>query len=895
MKHIHIRAVIFVLTALFLNGCSNVFFEKPQTRPGPEASSPDTPDGFGTIRVSFSLGAARTVIPDPVELNVLYLEYWFSKDGGTEERKDPQGDIFVLDPGNYNLTIKGFLSNVLGPLVTQGEAAPFIITAGTAAETVNVTLRPIVSGEGTGTLAFGLRYPAGVTVSTLTLTRIGGTESYNLLSPAPSVTGTNPLTMDGSRSNIPVGYFLLQAGLINSAGNYAGKTEVVHIYRNLTASTALADYTFTSADFSAYRVINANDAGAGSLRQAIIDSNTLTGITPVIQISLPPGSVIELQSPLPNITKSLILEGNGVTLTRAASASWPNYSHLLYINSSDAEVTVRRMNFKDGYSYGQDGGAILNTGVLTLESCIFSGNHVNGYGGAIYSYTTLTVRGCTFYENTATVAGAIGFGGVLTLEGNLFYRNTASEAASWLPGGRHPVVYVPGTGTVIASSYNVVDFAFGTGDGKCGWDEGTGDKLVTTLSISLKTFKLLSGSGATGVITTRPSGYPTVDFYGNPINTTNAAAGAVQSSTVQGIGYYYLDLFPNDSQWGTVTASPSPDEDGLYPAAITLTATPNLGYDLGYWLVNGVNTEAAPTNLTTHTQIQAVFGRSVTVDNFTDTAGSETTPGTLRYALTNLQKDDIISFSGVIPGTTVIEFQGRMPTIDQGKSLTINGNGITLTRSPTWTPDYYSNLLYCGFSDVNLTIRRVHFKNGLTTMSGAAIHCLGSLTLESCIFSDNHVTGSGNADGGVIYHSSGMNDVTIRGCTFYGNTAEHQGGAIYNYSRMLTLTGNIFYANGVTYYGYPVVRCSSANVNASYNVVDVAFGTGDAQTGWTAGIGDTTFSDLSISGDPFDTTTFEPVNGLRSPGVLPSAPADFPTTDFYGNQRTFPGAPGAVN
>jgi hypothetical protein len=54
----------------------------------------------------------------------------------------------------------------------------------------------------------------------------------------------------------------------------------------------------------------------------------------------------------------------------------------------------------------------------------------------------------------------------------------------------------------------------------------------------------------------------------------------------------------------------------------------------------------------------------------------------------------------------------------------------------------------------------------------------------------------------------------------------------------------------------------------------------------------TTLTVLGISGDPFDTDTFEPVDGLGS--VIPSAPANFPATDFYGNERTFPGAPGAV-
>jgi hypothetical protein len=116
---------------------------------------------------------------------------------------------------------------------------------------------------------------------------------------------------------------------------------------------------------------------------------------------------------------------------------------------------------------------------------------------------------------------------------------------------------------------------------------------------------------------------------------------------------------------------------------------------------------------------------------------------------------------------------------------------------------------------------------------------------------------------------------------------------LFRFKKTLTLTGNLFYENSAASH---VVYLDNATIIASYNVVDVSFGTGSAQSGWTAGTGDTTFDALSITGDPFDTTSFVPVGALQSPGVLPGTrPADFPATDFYGNSRTFPGAPGAVD
>jgi predicted outer membrane repeat protein len=177
--------------------------------------------------------------------------------------------------------------------------------------------------------------------------------------------------------------------------------------------------------------------------------------------------------------------------------------------------------------------------------------------------------------------------------------------------------------------------------------------------------------------------------------------------------------------------------------------------------------------------------------------------------------------------------------------------------------------------------------------NGGAIYNTGILTLESCIFSGNQTTVS-YASGGALYSA---NTLTVRGCTFYGNTAGYQGGAVYFSAsgKTLTLTGNLFYGNTAPV--YPVVRNNSGTISASYNVADAAFGTGNTQTGWAAGTGDTTFTALGITGSPFvNTTSFVPVPALQSPGVLPSpAPAGFPATDFYGAARTFPGAPGAVS
>jgi hypothetical protein len=877
MKKTAIYVAAFTLALLVLNGCSNMFLEKPQDRSVGEivtGAPGKIPEGFGTVTVSLTRGAARTIMPE-IELSSLYLTYLFTKDGGVAEEKTPADGKFTLEPGVYSLELRAFADGAKQTLVAQGTTdANFTISAGSNAGTVNLSLRPVVSGTGTGELEYRLEYPVGATVETLSLTRIAGAESPINLAAGGTASSTG---LSGTRSNIPVGYYLLRAALKNSGGS-TGLTEVVHIYQNLRARV---EYVFSADDFRGYRVSSAADTGPGSLRQALTNALSMTGGPQTIQVVLAPGAVIELGSALPAITKSLTIEGNGVTLTRAASwTAGSSSSQLLRITGSTVEALLRGLHFKNGLATDY-GGAIHNEGILTLESCVFSGNRTTGsnaQGGAIDSQNTLTIRGCTFYGNTTTGSyggGAVYFsGGTLILTGNLFYGNTASD---------YPVVRNR-SGTVSAS-YNVADAAFGTGTAQAGWAAGTGDVVTAALPISPLSFRLLYGSEAGAKLpATFPADYPLTDFYGNSING-GGAAGAVQASTAHGSGYYYLDISVNNSLRGNIMVNSTPDADGLYPVGSIITVSSNGGYSFGYLLVNGVKTSTASLSLSTHTWVQGVFNGTVTVNIFTDGTGSAATPGTLRYALSNIEDGDTIRLSGGTAGTTTIELGSALPEIT--KSLTIEGNGVTLTRAASWTAGSSSSqLLYINGSTAEVLIRRLHFKDGLATTNGGAIDNRGILTLESCIFSGNRTT-STSAYGGVLYSN---NTLTIRGCTFYGNTSGYRGGAVYFSAsgKTLALTGNLFYGNTAT---YPVVYNSGGTVSASYNMVDVAFGTGSTQAGWAAGTGDTTTSAAMV----VSPLSFRPLYGSDAGARLPATlPTDYPLTDFYENPISSGGAAGAV-
>jgi fibronectin-binding autotransporter adhesin len=138
---------------------------------------------------------------------------------------------------------------------------------------------------------------------------------------------------------------------------------------------------------ASFTVSNANDSGAGSLRQAIADSNTAGG-TNVITFTV--GGTITLTSELPVITSAVTINGNGnnptisgnntyrVFFVDAPSGSAVNISNLTIANGS-----ARGGNGSDAGGGGLGaGGAIFGmSGAITLTNVGLSGNAAQGGNG----------------------------------------------------------------------------------------------------------------------------------------------------------------------------------------------------------------------------------------------------------------------------------------------------------------------------------------------------------------------------------------------------------------------------------------------------------------------------------------------------------------------------------
>ena len=503
MKKTNILMIFFAITMLAAGACSNSFL-------GTLGQGPALPAGLGALRVSFSNSPARTAMP---ELQDLRYEYSFYTNNDTLEEVFPEQkeDLFLLEPGSYLLEVSAYPDDQGADAIccAQG-SADFEIKAGNIAQT-EITLRG-VSYEGFGTLNISAGYPAASTaaICAFTLTVYSEDEPYYLLDDVAGrfsyTKGNDTTTADLILTDMPAGYYLLHIMLEDHAAAFASQTKLVHIYPGLSTEV---DFEFSAADFIADTVVNTNDNGPGSLRQAIEKA----GPNSVIRVMLPAGSVIELSTPLligGTDTGSLTIEGNGICLTPDENWIIDNESQLLRV-TGNSDITIKRVHFKDGRAETL-GAAINNSGAnVNLETCIFSNNEIlspAGDGGAIFNAGTMSVKGCTFYSNrthywlSGSAIKTAGNGTLATITGNLFVGNVQYQDQI------KDICY----GNTTSNGYNVVDAVDFT---EAGWQQNPFDKTFSNLGIDPLINPITFRPIAANInIITDLADFPAVDFYG---------------------------------------------------------------------------------------------------------------------------------------------------------------------------------------------------------------------------------------------------------------------------------------------------------------------------------------------------------------------------------------------
>ena len=186
--------------------------------------------------------------------------------------------------------------------------------------------------------------------------------------------------------------------------------------RRLKPRNSRTEQLETRALLAVFTVSSTADAGAGSLRQAILDANGAAGADQIVFAPSTNGTEFDLGGTQFTITESLTITGNGADNTVIDAQMT---SRIFEITDSAVNVTIAGVRLKNGRVEGaglQVGGAIrsLATGTLSISSSVLSGNTADdtsgtsAYGGAVFVQGgSLTVFGSTISGNTADWGGAI--------------------------------------------------------------------------------------------------------------------------------------------------------------------------------------------------------------------------------------------------------------------------------------------------------------------------------------------------------------------------------------------------------------------------------------------------------------------------------------------------------
>jgi hypothetical protein len=232
---------------------------------------------------------------------------------------------------------------------------------------------------------------------------------------------------------------------------------------NIFFDVSNANFTITKAP-STFVVTNTADAGAGSLRAAVLSANGTPGpdfitFDPAVFAN---AQTITLSSGELGITDAVTITGPGAKLL---TVSGNNASRVFNLNipGVGGAVAISGVTIAAG-SAAAGAGVLLQDDALTLTDCTVVGNAAAGGDGGgirVQAGGSLTLRGCTLSGNSADRGAAISLsagGGTLLVENSTISGNAAVS----LGGG----VYFRGpAGSVTARSSTITANSAGTSGG----------------------------------------------------------------------------------------------------------------------------------------------------------------------------------------------------------------------------------------------------------------------------------------------------------------------------------------------------------------------------------------------------------------------------------------------
>ncbi|MEQ1642262.1 MAG: Ig-like domain repeat protein [Pyrinomonadaceae bacterium] len=318
-------------------------------------------------------------------------------------------------------------------------------------------------------------------------------------------------------------------------------------------------------------VQNNLDDGVGSLRRAVFEACTGSTITfnmgtVVSPISLSGGQIV--------IDKDLTVQGPGAGVLTVQNTAAASPTSRIFAVPGGVTATVSGLTLTGGNTSVANGGAINNSGTLTLTNMVITGNNAGSTtsfgGGGIANQGTINLNSTTVSNNTSMGGGGglmMVNGGTTNITSSTFSGNTGNSAGAILaqsfPSGSGGL---PGTLTVTNSTISGNTASAAT---PCGgiWVNGT----LSTANITSSTITNNTGTFGGGLCSA-----------GGPITVRSTIiAGNVNNSVVPDVDTTFTSQgFNLIGNVGTATGFNQPTDQtgtGASPLNPQLVALANNG------------------------------------------------------------------------------------------------------------------------------------------------------------------------------------------------------------------------------------------------------------------------------------------------------------------------------
>ena len=170
----------------------------------------------------------------------------------------------------------------------------------------------------------------------------------------------------------------------------------------------------------------------------------------------------------------------------------------------------------------------------------------------------------------------------------------------------------------------------------------------------------------------------------------------------------------------------------------------------------------------------------------TDNSDDPSDTGSLRYCVNNSSNGTQINFNTPLTGGNTITLNSANGPLAITTNITIAGPG---SSQLTVSGGNAVGVFTVG-SSLTVTISGLTISNGKATNGGGIYINNGHLTVENCTFTGNQAS----SDGGAIYSNANPGSFTVTNSTFTNNTATSQGGAIWAQGTF-TISGSTFTGN----------------------------------------------------------------------------------------------------